>query len=127
MSSISRTAQVAVINSCTVLQDNEIKKGTDALQVQCDRDFEKYYGITAKLSFVPKGHSPPADHWWVVILDDTTEPGALGFHDLTPKGLPQGLVFARTDLKFGDQWSVTTSHELLEMLGDPNGNKTVSV
>jgi hypothetical protein len=36
-------------------------------------------------------------------------------------------VFAGTDLKLGSSWSVTTSHELLEMLGDPNVNLTVLV
>ena len=38
-----------------------------------------------------------------------------------------GKVFAGTDLKYGSQWSVTASHELLEMLGDPNINLTVFV
>jgi hypothetical protein len=46
---------------------------------------------------------------------------------LTPDGLPIGKVFAASDLKFGSSWSVTASHELLEMLADPNINLTVFV
>ena len=38
-----------------------------------------------------------------------------------------GKVFAGTDLKYGYTWSVTASHELLEMLADPNINLTVLV
>jgi hypothetical protein len=107
--------------------EEEIKRGVNALKIQCDRDFSKYYGITAKLSFVGKDELPPSFSWYLVILDDTTQAGALGFHDLTKQGLPLGKVFARTDLQFGDKWTVTTSHELLEMLADPSTNKNVSV
>jgi hypothetical protein len=38
-----------------------------------------------------------------------------------------GKVFARSDLQSGTQWTVTASHELLEMLGDPEINLTVFV
>ena len=41
--------------------------------------------------------------------------------------MPLGKVFAGTDLKYGYTWSVTASHELLEMLADPNINLTVFV
>jgi len=34
-------------------------------------------------------------------------------------------VFAKTDLHYGEQWSCTASHEVLEMLADPNINLTV--
>jgi hypothetical protein len=41
--------------------------------------------------------------------------------------MPIGKVFAASDLKAGTSWSVTASHELLEMLADPNINLTVFV
>jgi hypothetical protein len=43
------------------------------------------------------------------------------------RGFPIGKVFAASDLKAGTSWTVTASHELLEMLGDPNINLTVFV
>ena len=58
------------------------------------------------------------------MLDNSDQAGALGYHDMTPDGLPLGKVFAATDLQFGTQWTVTASHELLEMLGDPAINLT---
>jgi len=62
-----------------------------------------------------------------VLLDDSDQANALGYHDLTTEGLPIGKVFAASDLKAGTSWTVTASHELLEMLGDPNINLTVFV
>ena len=76
---------------------------------------------------IPQGTPAPAGTWWLVILDDSDQAGALGYHDLTPDGLPIGKIFAASDLKAGDSWSVTASHELLEMLADPNINLTVFV
>jgi hypothetical protein len=41
---------------------------------------------------------------------------------LTSGGLPLGKVFAKTTLDNGGLWTVTFSHELLEILADPNIN-----
>jgi hypothetical protein len=60
MSGNISTQNIAVINPSTVLEDEEeIKRGVDALQMQCDWSLSKYYGITAKLSFVGKDELPP--------------------------------------------------------------------
>src|SRR5207247_2217548 len=64
----------------------------------------------------------PTGLWQIVVTDDPTMAGALGYHDLTNDGLPIGYVFAKLDLQAGMSWTVTTSHELLELLGDPDCN-----
>jgi hypothetical protein len=38
-----------------------------------------------------------------------------------------GKVFASTDLKYGCEWTVTASHELMELLADPEVNLSVLV
>jgi hypothetical protein len=119
--------QISIINASTVLSDSEIEPVVEALQQQVTNDFKPAWGIDAELSFVPLGEQPPPDTWWLGILDDSDQAGALGYHDLTTAGLPLGKVFAGTDLKYGYTWSVTASHELLEMLADPNINLTVLV
>lgn len=65
----------------------------------------------------------------VYLFDNSDEAGALGYHDQTPAGLPYGRVFAGTVLDnngtvlTGDNSvSVTLSHELLELFGDPECN-----
>lgn len=57
-----------------------------------------------------------------MFLDDADQPGALAYHDLTPDGLPESKVFVKTTLENNDLVSVSTSHELVEMLVDPATN-----
>jgi hypothetical protein len=118
---------VSIINDSTVVTDDECRKLTEALQTQVSRDFAPAWHIDAKLVFVPKGQAPAAGTWWLSILDSTDRAGALGHHDLTPDGLPIGKSFAGTDKHYGFEWTVTASHELLEMLANPDINMAVLV
>jgi hypothetical protein len=119
--------KVAVINACNALKDEEIESVIPALQTQVHRDFAPAWGIDADLIFVPKNQNPPNGYWWLVILDDSDQGTDLGFHDLTKEGMPLGKVFAHTDIMLHVSWTVTASHELLEMLADPNINLTAFV
>jgi hypothetical protein len=121
------TTQISVINESTVLTDADVNPVVTALQQQVSNDFGPVWGVDAELKMIPQGSQPPSGTWWLVILDDSDQAGALGYHDLTPDGLPIGKVFAASDLKAGTSWTVTASHELLEMLADPNINLSVFV
>jgi len=117
--------QISVINASTVLKDGDVQKALPAFQKQVSRDFAPAWGLDATLTFVPKGSKPQPGSWWLVILDNSDQAGTLGYHDVTHDGLPLGKVFAGTDIKLGYKWTVTFSHELLEMLADPEINLTV--
>lgn len=119
--------EIAIINEYDPVDDAEVAKAVAALQKQVSRDFAAAWGADAKLTIVKKGATPPAGAWWLIILDNSDQAGALGYHDLTSEGLPLGKVFAGTDKRYGEQWTVTASHELLEMLGDPDINLSVFV
>jgi hypothetical protein len=123
----TQTIQISVINESTVLADTDVAPVVAALQKQVTNDFSPVWGTPAQLTIVPKGNQPPTGSWWLVLLDDSDQANALGYHDLTTEGLPIGKVFAASDLKAGTSWTVTASHELLEMLADPNVNLTVFV
>jgi hypothetical protein len=87
-----------------------------ALQKYVDERFAPVWGIPATLtsaSAIKKGA------WGLVFLDDADQADALGYHDLTPQGLPLGKVFVRTTISSKNLVSVTASHELAEMLADP--------
>jgi hypothetical protein len=116
---------VAVINESTVVSDAEVHAATAALQVQMTRDFASIWGLSVSLAFIPTGTKAPSNFWWLTILDNSDQAGALGYHDLTTTGLPIGKVFAKTDQQYGLSWTVTASHELLEMAVDPYINLTV--
>ncbi len=128
--SLSQTPSIAhidIINESTVVDDKSLEQYTIDLQTQLDRDYAKFWGVTADLHFVPKGQNPDHSHWWQVVFDTTDQPGALGYHTLTDMGQPIGYTFAKTDIAFNEEPSTTLSHELLEMMGDPDINKTVTV
>src|SRR5271170_4739472 len=116
---------IAVVNESTVATDADIAAMVPSLQKQISNDFSPLWDLDAKLVFVPKGDKPALLDWQMVILDDSDQAGALGYHDLTPAYKPMGKVFARADLQAGDKLSVTISHELLEILADPYVNLSV--
>ena len=89
---------MAVINSSTVLTDDDVLGAVAALQTQVHRDFAPAWGIDAEVVGVAKGKKPPVGSWWLAVLDDSDQAGALGYHDVTNEGLPLGKVFAGTDL-----------------------------
>jgi hypothetical protein len=112
------TTTVAIVNESTVVTDAEATTVAKALHRQVSSDFAPHWGIRANVYHYI--HKPPPTAWVLVILDDSDMADALGYHDVTPAGLPVGKVFARTDMDYWLSWSVTASHELLEMLGDPS-------
>jgi hypothetical protein len=115
--------QIAVLNRCTVADDAEVERITEALQKQVTNDFAAAWGVDAELTFLGRGGRHGWEGKWnLVVLDTSDEANALGYHDLTPEGLPLGKAFAKTDKMAGAHLSVTMSHELLEMLGDPGIN-----
>jgi hypothetical protein len=116
---------ISVLNPSTAMKDSEVEALLPALQTQLERDFLPAWNIQAKLVFVPRGQTPAAGSWWMSILDNSDQAGALGYHDVTNEGLPLGKVFAGTDLANGYLVSVTCSHEMLEMLADPEINQCV--
>lgn len=119
--------KVSVLNRSQSLTDDQVSQAVPALQAQVSNDFAPAWGIDADVTFVPQGSQPASGSWWLVIFDNSDQSGALGYHDLTPEGLPLGKVFAATDMQYGLQWTVTASHELLEMLADPDIDLTVFV
>src|SRR5438093_5436244 len=93
--------KVSIINASTALKDDQVKAVVPALQTQVHRDFAAAWGVDADLIFIPKGSKPPSGSWWLTILDNSDQAGALGYHDVTKEGLPLGKVFAGSDIKLG--------------------------
>jgi len=118
---------VAVINESTAVTDADMPAVVAALQKQVSSEFAAAWGIDAALHWIPKEIQPNQAFWQLVILDDSDQADALGYHETTAAGLPLGKVFARTTIQSGGSWTVTASHELLEMLADPEINLTVFV
>lgn len=119
------TIRVSIINESKRAAPAEVQVAVAALQRQVSEHFAPAWGVDAALSFVAGGAKPLPGSWWLVILDDSDQAGALGYHDLTDEAMPLGKVFVKTAQDAGVKWTVTASHELLELLADPAINLTV--
>jgi hypothetical protein len=114
------TINIDVLNKSTALTDDEVSQALTAFGKQANSDVSSAWGLDqVALEFVPSSETPSAAHWWLVVLDNSDQAGALGYHDLTTAGLPISKVFAGTDKQYGYNWTVTATHELIEMLVDP--------
>jgi hypothetical protein len=90
------------------------------LQIQLSRDFEPVWKIPATVAaFTALKHVPPACLPIIILPRNTLgSTGDHGFHT-TEKGTPIALVDANPG------WSRAASHELLEMVCDPQGKRKV--
>ena len=93
-----------------------------ALQKQVSRDFGPIWSVDATVNVFPRLEDVPVDYWRIMIMDNIQQQGASGVH-MDDQGQPFALVTADDDR---DVWSLTTSHECLEMLADPFGNRLVA-
>jgi hypothetical protein len=122
--------RISVINLTITVPDEELQEVIRAINRQIREDFEPYWGIGAlvrlegKSSLRPRIQSP-ADMRGDAVLylsDEVTEAGALGYHDANFRGIPYGFVFTELSQQLGESWTVTLSHEALELIADPEAN-----
>lgn len=120
------TPTIVFVRETTLLTDAMVEAYVAAQQIQITRDFAPIWGIDAKCIIVLTGQPIPTDAWQVLLLNHTDQAGALGYHEtVTPNGLPRAKPFIADALADGVAWSVTCSHEVLEMLADPEINKVI--
>lgn len=116
---------IAITNESTKITDAQVQAWMAAAQIQVTRDFSPVWGVEANLIFLEKSQPLPAGAWQLVFLDDSDQADALGYHELAANGEPLGKAFVASDIAAGTSWSVTASHELLEMLADPQINRCI--
>ena len=110
---------IAITNASTCVTDAQVEAVLPPLQKQVTNDFRAYWDIDCTLTFPGRDQPLPRGWWQIVVLDDPDQAGALGYHELSSQNTPLGKVFAKLDLQNRSSWTVTLSHELLEMLADP--------
>lgn len=122
------TPTIALVNNSFV-PSQLIAAIVPALQTQIDRDWFPHYGTRATVfAYNGAGGGRVPDAAWVIALVNTSdEAGALGYHETTPSGQPCGIVAVGDCIRDGMNWNATISHEMLEMLGDPDITKVQQV
>jgi hypothetical protein len=116
MSTILR--QVALVSETSTISFSELGPVSAALQKQASRDLSPLWDLSATVDAFNKLEDVPLGYWPIIIRDDIGFDAA-GIH-LDKDNQPFALVTA------GEGWSLTASHELLEMLVDPFGNRVVA-
>ncbi len=110
---------IALVSEAPELQFAELAAVAAALQKQVTRDFEPIWRVRANVSAFADLEHVPLDYWPIIIKSDLDRPEAAGYHE-DDLGEPCALV------KLTPDWSLTASHEMLEMLADPWGRHLVA-
>jgi hypothetical protein len=114
---------IELVNQSTILTDPQVIDALlEALNQQVANDFAPVWGLEGAQLYLPGTHPLTTPTWQLVLLDDSDQADALGYHELTAAAQPLGKVFVKTTMADKLNWTVTASHELLEMLIDPNIN-----
>ncbi len=112
--------QVALVSQSSSIPFGEVAVVSAALQKQASRDFGPIWNVQATVDPFESLNHVPLGYWPIVVRDDVRDTQeAEGIH-LDKNGQPFSLVQA------SEGWSVTASHECLEMLADPFGERLVA-
>jgi hypothetical protein len=114
--------QLALVSESQQIPDGDVLKVSAALQKQATRDLAPIWDISATVDAFKTLDDVPPGYWPMIVMDDIGVQGAAGIHE-DKNGQPFALITASSDL---DMWALTASHEALEMLVDPQGNRLVA-
>ena len=125
---------ISIINHTNgAISDEKVQMTIKAINRQIVEDFEPYWSLGARLRLEGRSGKKPGKNdladmrgdavlylWSGSDVDD-----ALGYHDANNRGIPFGFVFTELSKKLGENWTVTLSHEALELIADPEANLLV--
>jgi hypothetical protein len=112
--------EVALVSEAPTVTHAEVACVAAALQKQAIRDFGDVWGIVSTIDGFATLEDVPVGYWPIIVLDDIGGgSGVAGYHH-DDDGQPFSLV------RNSANWSLTASHEMLEMLVDPWGNRLIA-
>jgi hypothetical protein len=112
--SVGLIAQVAIVPHKVPMRSSVLTTVASALSKQVGRDFAPIWGAEATVDAFASLNDVPTDYWPIIIMSNVRD--ADGYHS-DRNGQPYAVV------QYGDDWSLTASHECLEMLADPYGSR----
>jgi hypothetical protein len=113
MSTAAIPVHVALVDDTGEVGASDLATLAGALNEQIQHDFAPVWKVAATVGAYP---TAPAGTWAVHVQKKLDQPGALGYHTDT-NNQPISYVEYTAD------YPVTVSHETLEMLADPYGNR----
>ena len=114
--------QLALVSESKLVGLGDVMRVAAALQKQASRDLAPIWNISATVDAFEKLEDVPIGYWPMIVKDNIGFSGAAGIH-LDKDRQPFALITSASDL---DSWSLTASHESLEMLVDPFGDRLIA-
>ena len=124
---------ISIVNRSNTISDELVLEAIRAINRQIKEDFEPYWslGATLRLEGAVGGQPdklklPEMRGDAIIYLSDKADvKDALGYHEDNFRGIPYGFVFTELCKELKESWTVTLSHEALELVGDAQGNLLV--
>lgn len=113
--------QVGLVDTTGEIDPQLVQAAAAALNIQVTRDLTQFWNVTATVQYLPSHHRVPSGVWPVQLVRHLP-PGEGGFHT-DRHHQPYAKVIANAH---DDTWTIDASHEILEMLVDPYGNRLQS-
>lgn len=112
------TINLALVSEVPGHDASDVARVAASLQRQVTRDFTPLWDVPATVDAFPKLEDVPVGYWPLIVETEIDTPGAAGVHE-DKNGQPFALI------AMSDSWSLTASHEMLEMLADPFGKRVI--
>ena len=97
----------------------DLTRATAAFQTQITRDLRPLWHVDATVSAFTSIDDVPLGHWVIFLKESIGGDDQLGFH-LDSHNQPYALV------AYDKSWTLSLSHEILEILVDPSGNRLIA-
>ena len=116
------------------LSDEAVQEGIRAVNRQITHDFTPHWHLSAELRLEGAIGKDPDDETLpelrgdsiIYLWNEVNVVKALGYHETNASGVPFGFVFTELSKTLKEPWTVTLSHEALELIADPEVNLLVS-
>jgi len=109
---------IGLVDATGYVNPELVQAAAMALNIQVLRDLPQFWDVQATVMYLPDPQRIPVGVW-PVLLVASLPPGEGGFH-LDQQNQPYAKVLANPA---NDSWTIAASHEILEMLVDPYGNR----
>lgn len=110
--------QIGLVDKTKKISPALMQSAAAALNIQVTRDLPQFWNVQATVMYLNDPTHIPAGVW-PVFLVKSLPPGEGGFH-FDQHNQPYAKVIASPT---SSEWTVDASHEILEMLVDPYGNR----
>jgi len=126
--------KLTIANISTKVPAAQLQAAVAALNRQVSEQFQPEWGIEGTLTGITAqlGSAPlQGSHDAIIYLGDSVQDHttgieqAFGYHSDNHAGVPYGFVYLDICKEYGEDWSGTLSHEVLELLADPMATATV--